>query len=337
MRIALAAVALAAVTLAACKPGTPPSQAVPAPEFGLSTVLADLPDPRGIAVAPDGIYLATRDGVALSGPEGGVRTLAPGASLLKQPTGLVLATGSLFIADSGANRVWRMVEDAAPEAFAGTGTTLFPIGDGGLAVSAQLDGPMDVGVDGQGDLFIADTRHHRIRKVDRDGRIVTLAGDGEARFADTSLASPQALTVAQDGTVFVADTGNHAVRRITPAGQITTLAGNGKEGFAGDGGPAAESQLASPSGIVLLPSGDLLVSDTGNRRVRWIRPDGAIQTIAGNGEAGTTDEATDATKGALQAPGPLALAPDQTPFIVDTAAGRVYQLRPRAATPSATP
>lgn len=337
MRTRLAAIALISLTLAACKPSAPPAKGVLAPGFGLSTVLSDLQSPEGLAVAPDGLYLSTKSGLVLMGPEGAIRSLAPSGKTLKAPAGLALATGSLFIADAGANRVWRMVEDAPPEAFAGTGTTLFPIGDGGLAVSAQLDAPRDVGLDGQGDLFIADTGHHRIRQVDRDGRIVTLAGDGTPRFAETSLNRPTALAVAPDGTVYVADTGNHAVRRIAPGGQLTTVAGNGQEGFSGDGGPATESQLASPSGIVLLPGGDLLVSDTGNRRIRWIRPGGAIQTVAGTGASGRTDEAPDATKAALEAPGPIALAPDETPFVVDVAAGRVYQLRPRSATQSALP
>lgn len=338
MRIPLAAIALVSLSLAACKAAPPESKAPEAPVFGLSTVMADLQVPQGVAVAPEGVYLSTKSGLVLLGPEGEIRTLAPSGKLLQSPAGLALATGSVFIADPLANRIWRLVEDAPPEPFAGTGTALFPIGDGGLAVSAQLDGPMDMGVDGAGDLLIADTRHHRIRKVDRNGRIVTLAGDGSPRFAATSLNQPQALAVAPDGTAYVADTGNHAVRRIRPNGELTTLAGNGQEGFAGDGGPALQSQLASPSGIALLPSGDLLVSDTGNHRIRWIRPDGAIQTIAGSGEAGSTDEAPNATEARLEAPGPMALAPDHTPFVVDIKAGRLYQLRPqKVASPSATP
>ncbi|HEY9856625.1 MAG TPA: hypothetical protein V6D05_12860, partial [Stenomitos sp.] len=243
MRTPLTAIALASLALVACKPSAPPTQVIGAPTYGLSTAMADLQRPRGIAAAPDGIYLSTKSGLVLLGPEGELRTLAPSGKLLRDPAGLALATGSVFIADPTANRIWRMVDDAAPEAFAGTGTSFFPIGDGGLAVSAQLDGPMDVGVDGAGDLLIADTRHHRIRKVDQNGRIVTLAGDGTARFAATSLNLPQALAVAADGTAYVADTGNHAVRRIAPNGTITTVAGNGQEGFAGDGGPALQSQL----------------------------------------------------------------------------------------------
>lgn len=336
MRTPLAAIALATLMLAACKGKPPETKAPEAPVYALSTVMAELQTPRGLAVTPDGVYLSTERGLVLLGPEGTLHTLAPQGPLLATPAGLALATGSVFIADPGANRVWRMVEDAPLEPFAGTGTSLFPIGDGGLAVSAQLEAPMDVGVDGAGELLIADTRHHRIRKVDRNGRIMTLAGDGTPRFSATSLNSPQALAVAADGTTYVADTGNHAVRRIAPDGALSTLAGNGQEGFSGDGGPALASRLASPSGIVLLPTGDLLVSDTGNRRIRWIRPGGAIQTIAGTGEAGSTDEAPDAVQARLTAPGRLALAPDQTPFVVDPSAGRLYQLRSQA-TPSPAP
>lgn len=327
MRISWAAIALATLTLAACKGAPPPSRPPEVPVYTLSTVMADLDTPRGLAVTPDGIYLSTDGGLVLLGPEGEIRTLAPSGRLLARPAGLALSTASVFIADPGANRVWRMVEETQPEPFAGTGTSLVPIGDGGLALSAQLEGPMDVGVSGSEELLIADTRHHRIRKVDRDGRISTFAGDGTPRFAGTSLNAPEALAVASDGTVYVADTGNHAVRQIAPDGTLTAIAGTGTAGFAGDGGPALASQLASPSGIVLLPSGDLLVSDSGNRRIRWIRPGGAIQTVAGTGEAGSTDEAPNALQARLEAPSSLALAPDHTPFMVDAQAGRLYQLR----------
>lgn len=333
MRTRLAAVALATLWLAACKPAPP--HVAGAPAYGLSTVMADLASPRGVAVAPDGLYLSVKSGVVLLGPEGELRTLAPTGRDLQAPAGLALATGSLFIADPAANRVWRLMEEAPLEAFAGTGTTMIPIGDGGLAVSAQLDGPSDVAVDPSGDLLIVDTRHHRIRRVDRDGRILTLAGDGTAGFTATRLDRPQAVATGPDGTAYVADTGNHAVRRIAPDGTLETVAGNGTEGFSGDGGAAVESQLASPSGLVVLPTGDLLVADTGNHRIRWVHPGGAIQTVAGSGQAGTTDEAAQATEAQLAAPGAMALAPDDTPFFVDARAGRLYQLRPREATPSA--
>lgn len=342
---ALAAALALGASVAACKQTPPPSEADRAPRYALATVMGDLATPHGVAVGPDGFLLATGEGLTVLGPEGQLRVIAPVGQALKGPAGLALAAGSTFIADPPTNRIYRMLEDGAPEPFAGTGTALFPIGDGGLAISAQLDAPTDVRADAKGNLFIADTGHHRIRKVDTEGRITTVAGNGLARFEgdagpakDAALHSPQALGVGADGSLYVADTGNHAIRKIAPDGAITTVAGTGQEGFAGDDGPAAQSQLASPSGVVVLPGGDLLVSDTGNHRIRWIRPGGPIRTVAGDGKAGRSDEADDAKRATLDAPGAIALAPDGSPFFVDAKAGRLYQLRGETpATSSATP
>lgn len=342
---ALATTLALGVLVAACKEAPPPSEADQAPRYELSTVMGEINAPRGLAVGPDGFLLSTAEGLTVLGPEGQLRVVAPVGQALKGPAGLALVAGSTFVADPPTNRIYRMLEDGPAEPFAGTGTTLFPIGDGGLAISAQLDAPFDVKADAKGVLYLADTGHHRIRKVDTDGRITTVAGNGIARLEgdggparDASLHAPRALDVAPDGSLYVADTGNHAIRKIAPDGAITTVAGNGQEGFAGDDGPAAQSQLASPSGVVVLGSGDLLVADTGNHRIRWIRPGGPIRTVAGTGKAGRTDEAEDARRAPLDGPGALALAPDGTPFFVDAMAGRLYQLRGEApATPSATP
>lgn len=342
---ALAAALALGVTVSACKRTPPPAEADQAPRYALATVMGDLAAPRGLAVSPDGFLLATGEGLTVLGPEGQLRVIAPVGQALKGPAGLALAAGSTFVADPPSNRIYRMLEDAPPEPFAGTGTAFFPIGDGGLAISAQLDAPSDVRADAKGNLYIADTGHHRIRKVDTEGRITTVAGNGLAKFEgdagsakEAALHAPTALDVGPDGSLYVADTGNHAIRKIAPDGAITTLAGNGLEGFAGDDGPATQSQLASPSGVVVLSNGDLLVSDTGNHRIRWIRPGGPIRTVAGNGRVGRSDEADDAKGAALDAPGAIALAPDGSPFFVDGKAGRLYQLRGEApATPSATP
>ncbi|MNX77074.1 Virginiamycin B lyase [compost metagenome] len=343
--LALAAAIVLGASLVACKEAPPPPEVEQAPRYELATVMGNLSAPRGLAIGPDGFLLSTTEGLTALGPEGQLRVIAPVGQTIKGPAGLALAAGSTFLADPPTNRIYRMLEDGALEAFAGTGTALFPIGDGGLAISAQLDAPFDVKADAKGALFIADTGHHRIRRVDTDGRITTVAGNGLARFEgdggaakDAALHAPVALNVGADGSLYVADTGNHAIRRIAPDGAISTVAGNGVEGFAGDGGPAASSQLASPSGVVVLPGGDLLVSDTGNHRIRWIRPGGAIWTVAGNGKGGHSDEADDARRASIDAPEAIALAPDGSPFFVDTKAGRLYQLRgEKPATPSVSP
>lgn len=337
----LVVLALLSLTIGACKATPPASRVGPAPRYALTTVMAALTSPRGLAISPDGIDLSTTEGLVLLGPEGQLRTLARAGQILQAPAGLAIATGSTFIADPRGNRVWRMVADAAPEAFAGTGTSLYPIGDGGLAVSAQLNAPSDVAIDAAGNLYIADTANQRIRRVDPDGRITTVAGNGTAAFAgdgglatEASLNQPTAVAVSPDGTLYVADTGNHAVRRIGRDGRVSTLAGDGRAGFRGDGGPAAKSELRAPRGIAALTNGDVLVADTGNRRIRWIHPGGLIQTVAGNGQSGSSDDASDATTAPLKAPTAIAIAPDGAPFFTDQESGRLYQLREATASPS---
>lgn len=328
-------------TLGACRT-TPPAASLEVPRFALTTVVTDLDAPRGLALTADGAYVATRRGVVLVGPEGAAQSVASASGLLLAPTGVAVATGAVFIADPGSHRVWRQLADGAPEPFAGTGTSLLPIGDGGLAVSAQLDRPVAVALTPGGHVLILDAGQQRLRQVDPDGRITTVAGNGQTRYAgdgqparEASFHDPEAFAVAPDGTIYLADTGHHALRRIAPTGEVSTVAGNGKPGLAEEGAMAGHSPLASPSGVVPFGAG-VLLAEAGNHRIRYLGPDGRLTTVAGTGAVGRTDEAADATQGALDTPGALALAPDGTPFFVDRGTGRLYQLRP-AATASAAP
>jgi serine/threonine-protein kinase len=325
--------ALLAVTalLGACHPTAPKG---PAPTYDLSTVLAGQTLPAGLATGAEGLYVSSRTGVSVVGPEGQPRMLAIVGPTIQGPAGVAAATGSLFIADPPTHRVWRLLEGGTPEVFAGAGTNLTPIGDGGLAVSAQFDRPVAVAV-GARDLYIADVGQHRVRQVDADGRVTTIAGTGQpgdtgdgGLAAQANLNAPMALALGPQGRLYLADSGNHAVRLIGPDGRMQTVAGNGRPGFSGDGGPAAQAQLSDPTGLAVLPDGNLLVSDTGNHRVRWVQPGGLIQTVAGDGTTGTTDEGP-ASEAHLSEPGAIAVAPDGTPFFVDHATGRVYQLHPR--------
>ena len=323
--------ALLTLGLAACHP-TPSYTS--APHYRLSTVTNGLSSGSGLAFGPDGIYLATPKGLALLEPEGHLRLIVPlASSSLQAPAGMALATGSLFVSDPSSNRVWQVVEGSSPQPFAGTGTSLLPIGDGDLAISAQLNSPCDVAVGSGGNLYIVDRDNQRIRKVDANGRISTVAGNGETQpFATgkatrTSLFDPEAVAIGPDGSLYIADTGHQVIRKVSPDGQMTTVAGDGKEGFKGDGGPALDGELASPSGVAVLPSGNLLIADTGNHRIRWVQPGGPIQTVAGNGQIGNTDEAPDAANAKLDLPGNIVLAPDGTPFFTDRATHRLYQLQ----------
>src|ERR1700693_488518 len=131
-------------------------------------------------------------------------------------------------------------------------------GDGGPATLAWLFDPHGLAFDQQGNLYIADTRNNRIRKVAPDGVITTIAGNGANGFSgdggaalDAALSSPAGLVAAPDGTLFVSDTGNHVIRAISVNRNIQTVAGTGHPGIDGDGGPALSAELNTPAGLAL--------------------------------------------------------------------------------------
>jgi uncharacterized protein (TIGR03437 family) len=160
-------------------------------------------------------------------------------------------------------------------------------GDGGPARLAQLNQPSGCALDSNGNLFIADTLSHRIRKVTSAGAITTVAGAGAAGFSGDEgpatvalLFAPRGVAVDDSGDIFIADTGNHRIRQVTPDGIVHTIAGQAlaqnAAGFAGDGGPATTAQLNSPGGLLLDGSGALYVADTNNNRIRRMVPDSVL-------------------------------------------------------------
>lgn len=232
--------------------------------------------------------------VAGAGIEGyGGDGAAATAAYLDTPTGVAVDTsGNLYIADSHNHRI-REVSGGVISTIAGTGVPGFA-GDGAAATAAQLWDPMGVAVDSNGNVYIADTNNHRIRKI--SGTIIsTIAGDGEQFFggdgaAATSavLDSPTSVAVDAAGTVYVADRHNQRVRMISGT-TITTIAGSGAPsfsgGFSGDGASAIAATLARPSGVSVDASGNIYIADTGNQRIRELGG-GAIATVAGSGQQG---------------------------------------------------
>lgn len=200
------------------------------------------------------------------------------------PNGLALdGKGDLYISDIGTHRILKLAKGSLT-VIAGTGEGGFS-GDGGPAIKAQLFAPHDLLFDAEGNLLIADTQNHRIRRIDRRGVISTVAGDGSASTA--SLNNPQSIALDREGNLLVADTYNHVIRRIDRSGAMTTFAGS-QAGFDGDGGPGTKAQMSLPMAVTVAPDGSLYVSDGGNSRIRRITPDGRIQTIAGFGPAQDT-------------------------------------------------
>ena len=195
--------------------------------------------------------------------------------------------GAVYIADALAHRVRKVDASGVETTVAGTGTEGFS-GDAGPATSAMLNFPSGVAVDGAGILYIADLANMRIRRVDKNGVISTVAGNGSQGFsgdggpATRARLRPNRVAVDRTGALYVADTGNHRIRKVDTRGIITTVAGNGRAGFSGDGGPAARASLDEPWDVAVSDQGTLYIADPHNGRIRAVATNGVITTVAGS-------------------------------------------------------
>lgn len=188
--------------------------------------------------------------------------------------------GNIYIADGGdGNRIRRIAPDGVVTTVAG-GEEGYVDGPG---TQARFHTPSGLAIDRPGNLYVADTGNHAIRKITPDGTVTTLAGSGVAGTADgtgkaAQFNGPVGLAVAADGTVYVADTYNDAIRKIAPDGAVTTLAGSGAPGEAD--GPGLTASFDTPCALVIDADGALLVADTRNDAIRRIGKDGAVTTLA---------------------------------------------------------
>ncbi len=203
-------------------------------------------------------------------------------------------------------------------------------GDGRAAALAALANPSSVAYSESGDLYIADTGNHILRRVTADGTISTVAGNGVQGFSgdggpasQASLDSPQGIAIAPDGTLYIADTHNQRVRQVTVGGTITTIAGSGHAGFSGDGGEATAAQLRNPVAIAAGLAGELYIADSGNHRVRRLARDGTLSTVAGNGVESATGDGGPAVQAGLDTPTSVAVRPDGALLIADRRNNRI--------------
>ncbi|MHB1763455.1 MAG: hypothetical protein ACYCS4_12085, partial [Acidimicrobiales bacterium] len=237
---------------------------------------------------------------------------------------------------------------------AGNGTAGFS-GDGGPASVAELDDPSGIAVDGAGDLFISDSGDNRVVEVAATdhtqfgitmaaGDIYTIAGNGTAGFSGdggpasvAELDDPSGIAVDGAGDLLIADTGSERVQevmsrtrigsgRVVRAGDIYTIAGNGTAGFSGDGGPASDASLSSPTGVAVDALGDVFIADSGNDAVRLVAPvGGEIYTLAGDGIYGF-DGIGPADEVELAGPEDVAVGPGGSLLVADTGNALVQQI-----------
>ena len=190
--------------------------------------------------------------------------------------------------------------------FAGNGDAGY-YGDGGPATEAALSWPQTLTRDGAGNFYIADSDNNVIRKIDANGIITTVAGNGDCDengdggpATSAALCEPSDVAVDAAGNLYITDYDNSVVRKVDINGVITRFAGTGQDSFSGDGGPATSATLAYPTSLVADPNGDIFIADGDNLRIRKVDTRGIITTYAGNGDEayyGDGEQAVDAAIG----------------------------------------
>ena len=233
-------------------------------------------------------FIATVAGNGLSGYSGDGNTATN--AKLNYPSGVAVdKAGNLFIADYISECVRKVSTDRIITTVAGNGTFGYS-GDGGPGTNAVLDSPHGVAVDNLGNLFIADSGNHRIRKLDTNGMITTVAGPGAygttgdgGRATNAWLWLPTSVALDNSGNIYIADYDDSRIRMVNTNGIITTIAGNGTAGFSGDGGAGTNAMVSWPYGIAVGGSGNVFIADYGNERIRKVDTNGVITTVAGNG------------------------------------------------------
>lgn len=240
-------------------------------------------------------------------------------------------SGNLYITEEN-NKIRKVNTAGIIFTIAGTGVGGYS-GDGGVATSAQLNYPYGLVIDANGNILFTDYFNNRIRKISPSGIITTIAGNGTGGYNGDGIAAttaelngPLGITVDSLGNVFVADNVNNRIRKISTAGIITTIAGTGVEGYSGDGGAATSAQLFAPFDVKIDSSGNILIADATNQRVRKISTSGIITTIAGTGVKGFAGDGGTAVRAELNLPSAITIDPLGNILVSDYENNRVREI-----------
>jgi sugar lactone lactonase YvrE len=253
------------------------------------------------------------------------------ASRLNQPRDVVVGPdGSIVFVDTFNNRVRRIAPNGVITTVAGNGSQTYN-GDNIPATSASVSWPHDLAVDSSGVIYIADSAHHRIRRVGLNGVITTIAGtgvsgsSGEGGPATSARLKNPKTVFLYGGYLYTAGLDNKVRRIDLETGIITTVAGTGTAGYSGDGGQARQASLNGPQRLELDSQGNIFVADTLNQVIRRVDAvTGIIQTVAGiGGVEGVSGDNGPATSARLDHPRGLTLEGDRYLYIADSDNHRV--------------
>jgi sugar lactone lactonase YvrE len=292
---------------------------------------AQFSNPQGIVVDAEGnIYVGEDTRVRKITPAGMVTTLAGAgangyldgtgtAAYIQDAAGMDIdSRGNLYVAAYANYCVRKITPEGVVTTIAGNGTAGYL---DGIGTAAEMGAVGDVLLDPSGEiLYVTDGTNHCIRKVVlATGEVTTFAGNGtegyvDATGTDARLAQPRGMTMDAEGNLYVIEYMSHRLRKVTPAGVVTTFAGSGEEGHLD--GPAATATFSYPVAATMDAEGNIYISDTGNRCIRRITPDGEVSTFAGvPGERGLLDGP--ALTALFDSPFGIAINADGVMFVCD--------------------
>ncbi|MCK4965445.1 hypothetical protein KAS50_00355, partial [bacterium] len=254
------------------------------------------------------------------------------ASLYYPFNAAVDAAGNMYIADKSNNRIRKVTPAGIISTIAGTGYAGY-YGEGILATEAWLRSPTDVAVDDNGNVYIVDSKNHRIRKIDNSGIITTVAGSGVAGFYGDGgqaiyarLDEPIGIDIDSNGNLYIADMYNNRIRKVDNSGVITTVVGDGNAGYYGDGVSATSTSLYQPADVDVDGSGNMYIADLMNHRIRKVDGSEIITTVAGSGDAGFSGDGGSALNAELNRPYGIALVSDGSFYITDLMNHRIRKV-----------
>jgi sugar lactone lactonase YvrE len=310
--------------------------------------------PWGIAIGPDGsLYVSDSgnhkirkiDGNGVStyagtGTENFINGTCKDVATFAQPGGIAFdANGNLYVADISNSVIRKIIPepDCKVTTLAGAGPNNLRSVDG-TGTLASFYNPEGLAVDANGNVYVTDFNGHKIRKVDSNGKVTTIAGTGapgntnDDQALEATFNFPRAIAIDQTGILYVTEQMTNDIRKITTAGQVTTLAGSGAAGPVIDG-TGADAVFNDPIGIMIDARGNLLVADPDNHAVRQVTPDGVVTTIAGKrepytnlGKSGDDDGPTDVAT--FNQPIGVAVGPGSVIYVADYGNNTIRKLTP---------